>query len=451
MKNTSHWAFSPWQPLSPITVSLAVGSILWMGAGLLAPRAALAAPASAVATAEPSGPLHAAVVRMLYAASATSQTLEQDPSSALLTQKRQIDRSWVRSGASAQPANVTPELTRAQERLLNTLAEEDEDYAQAIQALRTAVTALASLPDGLAALWRYNAGDEGAALTAWDRLIDHQTQLKPADLVNLRRYVAMLALDARGKGKVGTRAVLLRYETLTQLDTRVHADWMALGTLYQDEKQWSKARVALTHATQTASTDPERCEAFDELGDVQTELDDLASALKSYQTCLTIRQKLAKTHADDLDVQRDLSVSYDNVADTFAAMDDLNGALKHYQAGLAIRQKLAKAEPQNIDWQRDLGDSHMDIGDILSAQGHAASAAKSYQASVTIRQALHQTEPDNPEWQRDLIISLMKLSEASGQKTHAQRALKLVRRMQSLNAWGPEDADVVETLEQLAK
>ncbi len=454
MKNAGRWVGS-WAAVSrPVVRVLMVGGALCAGAtGPLAPEAQ-AAPATATPVEQRPTALQAAVARALYAASATAQVLEQEDDAARLTQRKHIDRAWARLGTMASPdaaPGVPPELTQAQERLVAALAEEDEDYAQAIQSLRLAVTALAATPEGLAALWRYNTGDEAGALSAWDRLIDHLPRLAPAERVSLRRYVALLALDARGKGKSSTRSVLVRYEALTQLDPQVYADWMALGALYQDERQWTKARAALTRATQTASTDPERCEAFDELGDVQTEQDDLPAALQSYQACLTLRQKWAKAHPDDLDAQNDLSVSHDSVADTLGAMEDWAGAVKHYQSSLAIRQKLTKAEPDNVDWQSDLGDSHMDIGDALSAQGHAAAAAKSYQAGVQVRQALHQAEPNSPERQRDLIIGLMKLSEASGQKSHAQRALKLVQQMQTRGTWDEQDSELLTTLEQLVK
>lgn len=443
----------PWGAVSGQVVgSLAVAAVCCVGVGVLCVPNVQAAPAAATASAERPAALQAAVARVLYAASATTQMLEQEDDAARLSQKQQIERAWSRlGGVSTTSVNVPADLTAAQERLVAALAEDDEDYAQALQSLRLAVTALAATPDGLAALWRYNTGDEMGALSAWDRLIDSANPLKPAERVTLRRYVALLALDARGKGKVSTRVVLARYEALTQLDAHVHADWMALGTLYQDEKQWAKARTALTRATQTATTDPERCEAFDELGDVQTEQGELSAALQSYQACLALRQQWVKAHPDDWDAQNDLSVSHDSVADTLSAMDDLAGALKHYQSSLAIRLKLIKAEPDNTDWQGDLGDSHMDIGDTLSAQGHAAAAAKSYQSGVQVRQTLLQADPNNPERQRDLIIGLMKWSEASGQKSHAQRALKLVHQMQANHTWEADDADLLDTLEQLAK
>jgi tetratricopeptide (TPR) repeat protein len=454
MKNAGKWV-CPWGPVSRpvVRVLVVVGGVCAGVSGPWAPPAQ-AAPAAATPVAQRLTALQVAVARALYAASATAQVLEQEDDAARLTQRKHIDHAWARLGITAPPdaaPAVPPELTQSQERLVAALAEDDEDYAQAIQSLRLAVTALAATPEGLAALWRYNTGDETGALAVWDRLIDQQPRLAPAERVALRRYVALLALDARGKGKGSTRSVLVRYEALTQLDPHVYADWMALGALYQDDRQWAKARAALTRATQTARTDPERCAAFDELGDVQTEQDDLSAALQSYQTCLTLRQQAAKAHPDDLDAQNDLSVSHDSVADTLGAMEDWAGAVKHYQSSLAIRQKLVKTEPDNVDWQSDLADSHMDIGDALSAQGHVAAAAKSYQAGVQVRQALQQAEPNNPERQRDLVISLMKLSEASGQKGHAQRALKLVQQMQTRGTWDEQDSELLTTLEQLAK
>ena len=42
------------------------------------------------------------------------------------------------------------------------------------------------------------------------------------------RDIAALALEARTKGKVTTRAVIARYEEIVELDAGVHWDWVEL-------------------------------------------------------------------------------------------------------------------------------------------------------------------------------------------------------------------------------
>ena len=57
-----------------------------------------------------------------------------------------------------------------------------------------------------------------------------------------------------------------------------------------------------------------------------------------------------------------------NVGGVKVAENDLASALKSYQDSLTIRD-LAKSNPSNVGWQRDLSVSYEEIGDVQVAQG----------------------------------------------------------------------------------
>ena len=63
--------------------------------------------------------------------------------------------------------------------------------------------------------------------------------------------------------------------------------------------------------------------------------------------------------------QRDLSLSHDKVGDVLEAQGDLAGALKSYRSALTIRERLAATNTANTTWQRDVQISHGRIGNIL--------------------------------------------------------------------------------------
>ena len=101
------------------------------------------------------------------------------------------------------------------------LAARDQVYAEEIATLRRAVEDIAATPEGLAALERFNNGDEAGALAVLD-------QLRAARDLAAARRIARLALDARNRAAEGvsTQSVIARYAEITGLDHGAHWDWV---------------------------------------------------------------------------------------------------------------------------------------------------------------------------------------------------------------------------------
>jgi tetratricopeptide (TPR) repeat protein len=134
--------------------------------------------------------------------------------------------------------------------------------------------------------------------------------------------------------------------------------------------------------------------------------------LKIYQDSLDTIERLAKTRPDDLEMQRDLAVSYSKVGDVLVAQDNLAEALKVYQNCLAITNRLIKADRRNLKWQRDHSLSYERIGDVLQLgdagqwQGRLGllEAVEAYIKCKAIRERLAKADPNNAGLQRDLAI-----------------------------------------------
>jgi tetratricopeptide (TPR) repeat protein len=123
------------------------------------------------------------------------------------------------------------------------------------------------------------------------------------------RKEAMLALDARNKGKLTTRDVIAKFEEVTQLDPGVHLDWVELGRLDTDAGQLGTAKAAAQQSADTAESDRDRLIAAQELGDVLVAQGDLAGARARFQDSLATRQRLAAANPSSAELQRDLVVS----------------------------------------------------------------------------------------------------------------------------------------------
>lgn len=132
-------------------------------------------------------------------------------------------------------------LVSAQRHFVATLAANDLGYAETIEQFRSSVADIASTTEGLAALARYNAGDEAGALTILDKLraANDAARKKQSDLASAveGRRIAGLARDARLKGKVTTATVIARYEEVTRLDPGVFEDWLELADDYYESSR----------------------------------------------------------------------------------------------------------------------------------------------------------------------------------------------------------------------
>lgn len=258
----------------------------------------------------------AEMVAALYAASATEAAAERAADATLQAQRNEIE--ILRAQVQAGEAQYQAELTAAEEKYVEELAARDRVYAQEIAVFRKAVEDIATTPEGVAALARFNAGDEPGALTVLDQLraARDAARKKRVDLESAAegRRIATLALEARTKGKVTTAHVIARYEEVTLLDPGIHWDWVELGRLYQV-------------------------------------IGNLPGALRAAQAAVNT--------AED---ERDQSVANDAIGDVLVAQGDGPGALAAYRKGLAIRDALAARDPANVQWQIDVAVSCAKFG-----------------------------------------------------------------------------------------
>ncbi len=166
-----------------------------------------------------------------------------------------------RARVAADVARLQDQLVAAREALVADLAARDPAYAEEIAAFRREVEDIASTPEGLAALARFNDGDRVEVIAILDRLRQarHAVRQIRADIAGAAeaRRIATLALDARGKGDPAfdTGAVIARYEAMVRLDPLHLEDWRRLAMLYRDEGRAADAEAADARAA--ALTTPE--------------------------------------------------------------------------------------------------------------------------------------------------------------------------------------------------
>jgi tetratricopeptide (TPR) repeat protein len=349
----------------------------------------------------------AEVAAVLYAASATQAAAERVADAKLRAQRQEIDglRAQVRGGA----AQLRVALTAAEEEYVAALAARDRAYGQEIAVFRAAVEDIAKTPEGVAALARFNAGDEIGALAVLDdlRAARDAARKKRADIESAAegRRIATLALEARAKAKLTTAQVITRFEEVTRLDPGVSWDWVELGRLYKDAGKLPDTLRAAEAAADTAANDRDRSAAFIVLGGVQVAQGDLSVALASYRASLAIEERLAQADPGNAQSQRDVAAPQDRIGDVQRTQGNLAAALASYRASFGIRERLTQADPSNAAWQQELSLSATKIGDVQAAQGDLPAALASYRASLAIRERLAKADPGNTRSQWDLAVS----------------------------------------------
>jgi hypothetical protein len=207
------------------------------------------------------------VTTALVQSSLTIQAIKKADDAKFSELQARIDAlgAQVKTGRAKQA-----DLTVANEALVASLSETDAGYKAEIQAFRGAVTNIASTPEGLAALARYNAGDQVGALAILDRLqaADEAARQKLTNVEKAvgERRIAALALDARDKSKVTTDSVILRYEAVVKLDRAEILDWRVLDRLYLAAGRTADARKAALAAVDVADNDRDKAVALGDLG-----------------------------------------------------------------------------------------------------------------------------------------------------------------------------------------
>ncbi|HJQ26991.1 MAG TPA: protein kinase [Blastocatellia bacterium] len=250
-------------------------------------------------------------------------------------------------------------------------------------------------------------------------------------------------------------------------------------------------------AADDAQLQRELAKAYQKVGDVQgypfeSNLGDTAGALASYRKALAISEALIKDHPDDLQMRRDLLVSYERIGDVLQATGDTAGALDYQRRALGISQPIAADRPEDGEWRRtamigylkvgqvlaqtgdtvaalddfkqalalaeqsvaaaatarargDLALMHNKVGDMLMAGGDAAGALAEYREGLTIREALSAEDPSNAPARRAVAASNEKVADMLAATGNVAEALNYQRKTlasdEALAAADPANVD----------
>ena len=129
------------------------------------------------------------------------------------------------------------------------------------------------------------------------------------------------------------------------------------------------------------------------IGEVQTALGDLVSALESYRDGFAIFDRLAYSDPTNASEQHDLR-AYNFIGNVQAQQGDLAGALASYRGAVAILERLAKSDPSNVGWQSNLVENYAKLADVYRRSNYLRCASRAT-AGQAIMTRLVKLSPEN--------------------------------------------------------
>ena len=281
----------------------------------LAMPAAMLVPNVPIHAQQRAGAVDAAIAQALYAASATRAASERRADERHTAQRRQIARLETdfeaaqaraqRSAGEAQAAQaeterLAAELAEAQQDYVRELAAQDEAYARQIELFRSAVTDVASTPEGLEALRRFNEGDWPGARAILEDLnaaIDRGENIERAARY---RSTAEIYYEAYQTGQESAGPVTEIYESVVSLDPDVASDWVRLMVLYGAVERYDDMTVAIERARE-AEGDPWITSILDSIPTEAIRARDETAAMEGFRESLAVLRERNAENPDDVE------------------------------------------------------------------------------------------------------------------------------------------------------
>lgn len=373
-------------------------------------------------------PARQAVSQVVYASTATSAATERAFDTRINEQRSAIEALHaLLTQAGGRSDALAAELAAAQEQYCAALAERDRAYAQEISILRGAAEDIAASPEGLAALERFNAGDELGALLVLDRLRDARVRarqvLNDIESAAEARDIATLALETHYRGRLDTAAVIARYLQIVALDPREFWDWSALTSLHREAGDLSAAAVAAEHATRLAEDDNQRAAAASISGDVQQDRGNLTDAATFFERSLALTRNLALTTPNNY-TRHNLSLSLNKLADIRAFLGSTDEALTLLGESETIMRALLRVNPNSATLQRGLYATLDHMARAYLEQNNLSEAAQRRDETIVIARTLASHESEQGQAQRDLAIAITGAGEIADRRGDGAAALE---------------------------
>jgi tetratricopeptide (TPR) repeat protein len=125
------------------------------------------------------------------------------------------------------------------------------------------------------------------------------------------------------------------------------------------------------------------------------ELGALGEAFENYRHSLAIMERLTATDTENLEWQKDMSLSYLEMGHVLMELEEVDEALQSYRQSLVINERLRAIDANNTNIQLDLALLYKVIGEILDKEGSHSEATRSYRNGLVITERLAIDDPSD--------------------------------------------------------
>jgi eukaryotic-like serine/threonine-protein kinase len=257
--------------------------------------------------------------------------------------------------------------------------------------------------------------------------------------------------DADGALASYRKALAIR-EKLKNVDQTVDTSmdmgrsYRALGDILEQKGDvagtMDNYRRSMSIFEELAAANPANASVQDELARAHETLADglgriansATERLKSYQTALSIRQKLLREKPSDPKLRRSVGLNFLKVG----AADDPKkaDAVENIKRGIVMLEALWAENPDNERAHREVGFGYYQLGNTLMEAGDYSAALESRRKAFAVRQEIAARDPKNAQASFDLAVAHADLSEAltetgSGSEAidHAEHSLSILQQL----------------------
>lgn len=174
-------------------------------------------------------------------------------------------------------------------------------------------------------------------------------------------------------------------------------------------------------------------------------LAELAKKLGKNKQALDAWQGMQKA-AQMQQQERELAAALLGKADSLKILGENKTAQDNYLQAHKLLVELQQVEPNNVEKQRDLSVSYDRLGAIYEANGDRGAALKAYQDSLAIRNKLVEMDINNVQWQTDMVVSYVRLAgvELSKKRDYLNKALIILENLNAENRLSAEQQNWID-------
>jgi eukaryotic-like serine/threonine-protein kinase len=266
------------------------------------------------------------------------------------------------------------------------------------------------------------SGQTDGARRAYDDAIRLQQELV-AQAGGAEEYLGELAISHNNLGLLQTetgeaknaeasfREAIRRQEQLLKLAPQnpeylrnLAASLNNLSALYAADQPARAAELyqqVLAYQTQAAAAQPDDLKhpsdlalTYNNLGAVQSRMEQLNDAAASYQHAIEIQRELVRTASSQAGYRRDLGVSYNNLGLTQSKLQQASAAEHCFRQALELHEALVTQNPHDVDLRSTLGGIYNNLGMVLEELGRTKDAVDSFRKAVEHQKIAYVRAPE---------------------------------------------------------